>query len=71
MIANLTSFTNEGMKLKLDFSDPILVSQGEADAVIIRLLKSYFLQIDETARRLWTVFSDDEEFLILRKEIPK
>ena len=52
MIANLTSFTNEGMKLKLDFSDPILVSQGEADAVIIRLLKSYFLQIDKTARRL-------------------
>lgn len=44
-MSNLTTFTPEGLMIKLNFSDPLLVSQGEyADSIKIKLLKSYFLQ---------------------------
>ena len=45
--SNLTDFTPEGIKIKLNFSDPLLVSQGQdADQVRIKLLKSFFLTPD-------------------------
>ena len=45
--SNLTDFTPEGIKIKLNFSDPLLVSQGkDADQVRIKLLKSFFLTPD-------------------------
>ena len=45
-VANLTSFREDRLTIKLDFSDPILVSQGlQADQVSIRLLRSYFMTV--------------------------
>ena len=35
--------------VNLNFSDPLLVSQGEVpDKVSVRLLKSFFTEVDET-----------------------
>lgn len=43
---NLTQFTEGELQIKLNFSDPLLISQGidQADVIVIRLLKSYFLR---------------------------
>ena len=39
----MAEFTPEGISIQLDFSDPLLVSQGdEPDQVNIRLKKSFF-----------------------------
>ena len=44
---NLTDFSPAGVTIKLNFSDPLLVSQGyDNDLVKIRLLKSYFMEPD-------------------------
>ena len=44
LITNLTTFKAGGISINLNFSDPLLVSQGEsADLIKINLLKSYFL----------------------------
>ena len=41
----LTDFTESGLEIKLNFSDPLLVSQGEvADQVNIYLKKDYFFE---------------------------
>ena len=40
----LLEFTQAGIKIKIWFSDPLLVSQGEEpDRVRVRLRKSFFL----------------------------
>lgn len=41
----MTTFTERGLNINLNFSDPLLVSAGDfADTVSIKMLKSYFLQ---------------------------
>lgn len=43
-VANLTQFKPEGIKINLNFSDPLFVSQGGiSDHVKIKLLKSFFM----------------------------
>ena len=43
----IEDFSPEGINIALNFSDPLLVSQGqEADMVKVMLLKSFFLQAD-------------------------
>ena len=54
--SNLTDFTASGLEIKLNFSDPLLVSQGEQnDQVRIKILKNYFMEpktdADSTSRR--------------------
>ena len=42
--ANLTSFTESGLVIKMHFSHPLLVSMGDdPDRVNVRLLKSFFM----------------------------
>ena len=41
----LISFDSSGLQIKIGFSDPLLVSQGDvADQVKIRFHKSYFME---------------------------
>lgn len=81
LMSNLTTFTNDGISINLNFSDPILVSQGEtADKVQINLLKAYFLvpepnlasgrarSLDATAAP--TIIENDE-YIIIEHEIPR
>lgn len=43
--AKLIEFTSSEVQIRLNFSDPLLVSQGsQSDQVKVRLKKSYFLQ---------------------------
>ena len=43
-ISNLTDFTESGIRINMNFSDPILVSQSEdADQVKIRIKKDFFM----------------------------
>ena len=43
----VVEFKSSGLDIQLDFSDPLLISQGEVpDQVIIKLLKSFFTQVD-------------------------
>ena len=47
-LSNLTDFTPEGIRIKLNFSDPLFVSQGDkADQVRVKLLKEFFLNTKE------------------------
>jgi len=42
--SNLTNFSESGIEVHLDFSDPLLISAGQdADQVRIKLLKTFFL----------------------------
>ena len=51
----MAEFTPAGLTIQLDFSDPLLVSQGdEPDQVNIRLLKSFFTETENGRRRLQT-----------------
>lgn len=76
---NLTLFTEGELHIKLNFSDPLLISQGmdQADVIVIRLLKSYFLRPNgyhatqlNNGRELATL-DEDESYLIIRQDIPK
>ena len=70
IVSNLTSFSESGISINLNFSDPILISQGEvSDKVFIKLLKSYFMQ-PQFGRRLATVI-EDESYLIIEEDIPR
>ena len=76
VISNLTSFEPEGIRISLNFSDPILVSQGaNADKIKIKLLKSYFmtprLAFQGPANRQLAEFEEDEEYLIIVEDIPR
>ena len=43
----VVEFKSSGLDIQLDFSDPLLISQGEIpDRVAIKLLKSFFTQVD-------------------------
>ena len=75
-ISNLTRFEPDGISVNLNFSDPILISQGaKADKIRIKLLKSYFMmprygnQI-QYGRSL-TEFEEDEEYLTIIEDIPR
>ena len=80
-MSNLTTFTNRGIDIHLNFSDPILVSQGEnADKLRIKLLKSYFLVADPLlstgyTRSLTTAspyrLIEDDEYIVFEHEIPR
>ncbi len=77
LMSNLTTFTPEGLNIQLNFSDPLLVSQGEyADFIKIKLLKSFFLQpsqilayekglVSAPTRTLKAGYEDDGEYLIV------
>ena len=81
LMSNLTSFTSWGIDINLNFSDPILVSQGEnADKIRIKLLKSYFLVPDPLlsmgyTRSLATSspyrLIEDDEYVVFEHEIPR
>ena len=81
LMSNLTTFTNRGIDIHLNFSDPILVSQGEnADKLRIKLLKSYFLVADPLlstgyTRSLATAspyrLIEDDEYIVFEHEIPR
>ena len=63
------------MTINLNFSDPILVSQGEIpDSVEIKLLKKYFLRPQyekpDDYRNLAS-FDEDGEFFTVREDFPK
>ena len=77
---NVTTFTPAGISIHLNFSEPLLVSQGEqADQVRIRLLKDFFLRPDPLlrpgapARRLQVggAFAEDEEYVSFLVPLPK
>ena len=75
-LQNIVSFDNKGVQLKLNFSDPMLVSQGEeADTVVIKLLKSYFLRPDPVLAmmqgRSLVTMEEDEEYLIIKADLPR
>ena len=43
-LSNLTDFTSAGLKIRLNFSDPLLVSQGESrDQIVVKIHKQYFM----------------------------
>lgn len=75
LMSNLTAFTSYGININLNFSDPVLVSQGEtADKIQIKLLKSYFLLTDPLlssgyTRSLASSYSprviQDEDYIII------
>ena len=76
----LISFTNEGLQIKLNFSDPLLISEGEEpDKVHIHLAKDLFLSrniyddVDDQnappSRLLSTIETRDE--LIFTVDLPK
>ena len=75
----LVEFTERGLHINLNFSDPLLVSQGEfADRVKIKLLRSYFLVVSpvkagllDSDRRNLAELVLDEEYVTFSKEIPK
>ena len=78
-MSNLTDFENGGIRIKLNFSDPLLVSQGrDADRIYIKLLKSYFLQPDPMKSKGWTrsladvgtVYREDDLYLIVEHDMP-
>ena len=80
LMSNLTTFTNHGISIHLNFSDPILVSQGyNADKLRIKLLKSYFLVADPLlstgyTRSLTTSpyrLIEDDEYIVFEHEIPR
>lgn len=73
---NIVSFNNRGVQINLNFSDPMLVSQGqEADTVVIKLLKSYFLRPDPVLAmmqgRVLATLEEDDEYLIIREDLPR
>ena len=48
----VVEFKSSGLDIQLDFSDPLLISQGEVpDQVKIKLLKSFFTQVDGASQR--------------------
>ena len=81
LMSNLTKFTNSGININLNFSDPILVSQGEiADKIRVKLLKSYFLVPDPLLSKGYTRtlassspyrLIEDDEYIVFEHEIPR
>lgn len=76
--SNLTSFEPDGIRINLNFSDPLLVSQGEdADVIVIKLRKSYFLNPNPSLlkfkqnRGLAASLDEDEDYFIVREDIPR
>ena len=75
-LQNMVNFDSRGVQINLNFSDPLLISQGqEADTLVIKLLKSYFLRIDPVlammqGRSLATI-QEDEEYLIIKADLPR
>ena len=73
----LLTFKEWGLVLNLNFSDPLLISQGEvADKVKIKLLRSYFLTPSavhaklQNGRQLAQII-DDEEYVTVIENLPK
>ena len=59
----------------MNFSDPLLVSQGQdADKIKIRLLKDYFLQaspvLAQKYGRSLVKLEEDNEYIIIIEDIP-
>lgn len=72
----MVRFESNGIQINLNFSDPLLISQGQkADQVVIRLLKSYFLRSDpvlvELNNRKLATLEEDEEYLVIRADVPR
>ena len=84
LMSNLTTFTSDGISIHLNFSDPILISQGfDADKVRIKLLKSYFLVVDpilslgftrslaSTNTTSTSRMVEDDEYIVIEHDIPR
>lgn len=73
---NLTRFNEAGMHIKLNFSDPILVSQSlEEDQIQIKLKKDFFLQAGKLVfapkGRLLANYEEDLEYVTLIEKLPR
>ena len=73
VFSNLTSFSQTGVTINMNFSDPLLISAGEyADQVRIKMLKSYFFQPKEGPyRRALAKNEIDEEYFTFDVDIPR
>lgn len=59
----LLEFSPAGIKIKVGFGDPLLVSQGEEpDRIKVRLLKNFFTQTTDSGRRLQATEENEEEY---------
>lgn len=79
----MTCFEQSHLCISLNFSDPILVSQGfEPDQVRIRMLKSYFmvassfistqqLPQNPSRRELLDTVEEDAEYFTVTQDIPR
>ena len=72
----LTSFNETGVTIQMNFSDPILISQGfEPDQLQIKLRKAFFLQPSTELSRSGSgrILSkkDTADFLTLISDLPK
>lgn len=75
--ANLVDFSAEGVQIKLNFSDPLLVSVGEApDFVKIKLQKEFFMNpiADDWSSRMRHLARlpnyETDEYVIITEELP-
>lgn len=71
---SIAGFTSAGISVNLNFSDPLLISQGEVpDSVEIRLLKSFFTQVDENAAggKLRRLEDEENPYHVFTYEVPK
>jgi hypothetical protein len=72
----LIAFTSAGLQIQLNFSEPLLVSQGEiADRVIVKLNKAFFLNREsfDLNRRLNSNKQPKEtvDFIIYERSLPR
>lgn len=74
---NLTTFDESGIHIKLNFSDPMMLSQSlDEDEVHIKLKKSFFLMAGMGSRflpgrLLVSTYEETDEFFILKESIPR
>lgn len=68
----VVEFKSSGLDIQLDFSDPLLISQGEVpDQVIIKLLKSFFTQVDGASQRRRLQSDDESPYHEFIYDVPK
>ena len=76
-VSNITEFTEKGIEIRLNFSSPLFVSQGEvADQVSVKLLKEFFMKPQTDHERSYgrsLAFStsyDDSEYVVFTEDLP-
>ena len=70
----MTDFSSEGLTIRLNFSDPLLVSQGEfKDQIRIKLHKSYFLTPipnEWQDLRQLAIYKEEGDYLVWTEDLP-